>query len=187
MKIRILFLILLNAALSRGVFAVQAPPPGFTPVEAAKLEHGLTLTLKDAKCSVEAPDQNWKWLANASAENYLCFNTKTGQSFTVSIGKLHNEIDEHTRGEILDGVKKSAAAQKATFSDVKFEKSEVPLPGKSWRLSYLLTLSGGAKITVIIYVVNPGEHALVTLQDSSLDGKDSPAFKKFVSSMKAVK
>jgi len=188
MKPNLLFLFLmLNAALSRGVLAVQADPPGFAAVPKEKLD-GLRLVLRDANCSLAAPGAEWKWLAHPGGANFMCFSTRTGQGFTVSAGNLVNEIDDHTRTEIMDGVKKSAAAQKSVLSNEKFEKCESPIPGKSWRLSYLLTLTGNAKINVVIYVVNPGEHSLVTLQDSMPEGRpEFPAFKHFVASLKTLK
>jgi hypothetical protein len=185
MKTGLLTLIVFNA-LCAAAFCAQPDPPGFTPVPKEKLD-GLRLLLKDHNCSISATSSDRKWLAKSTGTNYMCYNMISGAGYAVSVGDLVSGITDHVKEEVTEGAKKNAAATGLVMSDEKWEDSAIPIPKKSWRFSYLVTFKNGSKITVIMYLVETSDKTLVTLQDSSVTGVDSPSFKTFVSSLKVAK
>jgi len=168
--------------------AAQSAPKGFTEVAKDKLR-GLKLLLPDADCSLSAPGAEWKWLASDAQpdKNYLCFNPKTGISYSVSSGVLHHEFSAHVRDGILAGARQAAEAGGSKTANEKWEPAQTPLPGKSWRLYYDVTSKGGLKVGVVLYLIQTAEHSLVTLQDSTTTGAEAPAFAQFVKSLSPLK
>jgi hypothetical protein len=174
--------------LACAAWAAQSPPSGFAEVPKEKLDH-LKLVLTEANCSLSAPGAEWKWLAPVAnpGKKYLCFNSRTGARFAVSIGSLDCGMTAHAREEILANLHKAVEASGAKIGNEKFEPATAPLPGKSWRLSYEETLKQGLKIGSIIYLVQTSETALITLQDSTATGAESPQFLQFVKSLALLK
>ncbi|MCY3021060.1 MAG: hypothetical protein NTW87_18760 [Planctomycetota bacterium] len=181
----LLFFVLLPC---QGARAGQALPQGFSEVAKEKLD-GLKLVLTDANCSLTAPAADWKWLVfdASQGKNYMCFNPKTGAGFTVSLGRLTNDIDAHTRDQVLAAARQSAAASGAKVANEKYEQTQTPLPGNTWRLYHDVLFKQGGKIGVILYLVKTADHTLVTLQDSTTTGAESKTFAQFVASLKPLK
>jgi hypothetical protein len=179
--------LLLISVLSSSAFCGQAPK-GFSEVPKDKLD-GLKLVLAEANCSLTAPGAEWKWLTSDAAKGreYLCFNTKTGAGCALSVGKLANEIDAHTREQVANGARQAATASGAKVGNEKYEPAQIPLPGKSWRLYYEVAFKDGAKAGVVFYLVQTAEHVLVTLQESTVTPADSKPFAQFVASLKPLK
>jgi len=174
--------------LCSAALAAQSAPRGFSEAAKEKLR-GLRLLLPDANCSVSAPGAEWKWLASDAKpeKNYLCFNPKTGESYTVSIGVLHDEFSAHVREQVLAGARQAAERSGSKVGNEKCEPAQAPLPGKSWRLYYEVTFKEGIKIGVVLYLVQSAERALLTLQDSTTTGAESLAFAQFVRSLSLLK
>jgi hypothetical protein len=180
--------LLLAPLLCSAALAGQSAPKGFSEVPKEKLR-GLRLLLADAGCSVAAPGAEWTWLAsNAQPEkNFLCFNPKTGQSYTLSVGVLHDPFNDHVREQVLACARQAAEARGSKVANEKWAPVQTPLPGRSWRLYYEETFKEGIKLGVVLYLVQTAGPALLSLQDCTTTGAESPAFTQFVRSLSLLK
>src|SRR4051794_20242102 len=77
-------------------------PRGFAAVGKEKLD-GSKLVLQNAGCSLSAPNADWIWIAPAKSADkaFMCFSNKTGAGITVSVGEMANDMDDHTKDELM--------------------------------------------------------------------------------------
>ena len=176
--------LLLGAAL-----AGQSPPKGFSEVPKEKLER-LKLVLPDANCALTAPGAEWKWYAADASpgKKYLCFNARTGAGYAVSIGSLDTTRLTRTRAsrcrpECARRWRPTARKSGTRNSSLR----QRPCPASRGGSTTNRHSKAGLKIGSVIYLVQPAEHALVTLQDSTPDGAESPAFSQFVKALSLLK
>jgi len=171
------------ALLSAMAWSAQDVPKGYAEVPKEQLK-GLTFVVPDGSCSLTAPGPDWKWLVGGDEQhrNYSCFNTRTGISHTVGIGRVKKEINERVRNETQASTRKACEAGGFKVSNEKWEAAAAPVPGKTWRLTYDMT-AGGVTMKVTICLVQTAEHTLVTLQNAAPAGSDSKTFDRFVASL----
>ena len=167
------------------VIASSAIAQSLTPVPASQVS-GDTFTASDGSFTVDAP-KDWKWFRmpaqDPQVEQFVAIDPGNRISFlmTVTVDPERSEIvDEFMQG-MGDGMERSAPQTGWNVTDYRFEKSSVPLKG-AYRYSYTATNDAGTVKHRFGYIA--GNAVKYNFLLSTTDEKESPEFKKFVSSFR---
>jgi len=156
------------------------------PVKAEMLD-GSRLVLKDAGCSVDRPNADWRWKTyEGTAQNFLCEHSKTGALLLVSVGALKGDLTDHQPKSLIELAGKTMAGRGGKLEDDKYEWIDLPGVKKCVRVTFNEVDKAGKKTLLVIYIAQTVGQVTLKLQYQGNTPAEPEPFKQMVHSLKML-